>query len=62
MSEKSKKHPQNKSSDEEDEKKRGHYDKPLQVKGGFMDFMNTVIKDAKKKDKVSPSKNNQKDK
>ena len=54
MSDKSKKKHDNPS---EEPKKRGHYDKPLQVKGDFMDFMNTVIKDAKKKDKVKSAQN-----
>ncbi len=62
MSDKNKKHVQSNSAPEDEAKQRGHYDKPLQVKGDFMDFISVVIKDAKKKDKVSPSKTNSKNK
>ena len=32
-------------------KKRGSYEKPLKTKGGFMDLIGAVVKDAKSKDK-----------
>ena len=35
-------------------KKRGTYEKPLEVKGNFMDLIGAVVKDAKSKDKKKP--------
>ncbi len=35
-------------------KKRGPYEPPLEVKADFMQLIQTVVKDAKKKDKKKP--------
>jgi len=36
------------------DKKRGPYEPPLEVKADFLQLIQTVVKDAKKKDKKKP--------
>ena len=43
-----------KSEKKDTTKKRGTYEKPLEVKGNFMDLIGAVVKDAKSKDKKKP--------